>query len=65
MAFEAVPRFMVRLRECDERARFMGHWTEIDFEKKVWTVPATRMKAARQHRIPLSDQARGIAFEKG
>jgi integrase len=29
-------------------------WPEIDFDKKIWTVPAARMKAAREHRVPLS-----------
>lgn len=32
-------------------------WDEIDLEAKVWTVPATRMKAGKEHRIPLSMQA--------
>ena len=29
-------------------------WNEIDFEKFIWTVPAHRMKAGREHRVPLS-----------
>ncbi|MEQ8400706.1 MAG: integrase arm-type DNA-binding domain-containing protein [Roseitalea porphyridii] len=29
-------------------------WSEIDFEKKVWTIPAERMKARRDHRVPLT-----------
>jgi integrase len=32
-------------------------WEEIDFAKKVWTVPPHRMKAGREHRIPLSPRA--------
>lgn len=32
-------------------------WGEIDFEAGVWTVPAARMKAAREHRVPLSTVA--------
>jgi integrase len=32
-------------------------WREIDMDAKVWTVPAARMKAEREHRIPLSDAA--------
>jgi integrase len=35
-------------------------WCEIDFAAKVWTVPASRMKAGREHRVPLSDQAVAI-----
>lgn len=31
-------------------------WGEIDLTAKIWTVPAKRMKAAREHRVPLTDQ---------
>lgn len=31
-------------------------WTEIDFEKRIWTIPKERMKKRRAHPIPLSDQ---------
>jgi integrase len=33
------------------------HWREVDLAKGVWTVPAERMKADREHRVPLSDDA--------
>lgn len=32
-------------------------WCEINFDTKVWTVPAERMKAGKEHRVPLSEQA--------
>lgn len=32
-------------------------WTEIDFKNAIWTVPAERMKAGAEHRVPLSDAA--------
>ncbi len=32
-------------------------WAEIDTEEHVWTVPATRTKAKREHRVPLSGRA--------
>jgi integrase len=32
-------------------------WDEIDRESAVWTTPADRMKARREHRVPLSRQA--------
>jgi integrase len=35
-------------------------WSEIDLEKKIWTVPANRMKAGREHRVPLSPRAIAI-----
>jgi integrase len=35
-------------------------WSEIDLEAKAWTVPASRMKGGREHRVPLSDRAVAI-----
>jgi integrase len=35
-------------------------WAEIDFEARTWTVPATRMKGGREHRVPLSDAAMAV-----
>lgn len=32
-------------------------WEEIDTKAKVWIIPAERMKAGREHRVPLSDAA--------
>jgi integrase len=32
-------------------------WEEIDLKKKLWTIPAERMKADREHRVPLCDRA--------
>lgn len=32
-------------------------WDEIDMKKKLWVIPAERMKADREHEIPLSPQA--------
>lgn len=29
-------------------------WSEVDIENKLWTIPAERMKAGREHRVPLS-----------
>ena len=33
-----------------------ANWSEIDFESATWIVPAARMKARREHRVPLSDK---------
>src|SRR5437588_7043949 len=35
-------------------------WPEIDLDKKTWTVRANRMKAGREHRVPLSGRAVSI-----
>jgi integrase len=32
-------------------------WSEIDLDGKLWTVPASRMKGYREHRVPLSEDA--------
>jgi integrase len=32
-------------------------WAEIDLKKRVWVVPAARMKSGREHRVPLSSRA--------
>jgi integrase len=39
-------------------------WDEIDFKSKVWTVPATRMKAGKkEHRVPLKEPVLAILKE--
>jgi len=38
-------------------------WGELDRVAKVWTVPGDRMKAGRDHRVPLSDAALAILAE--
>lgn len=38
-------------------------WTEIDMDDTLWTVPAERMKAGREHRVPLARPA-AAALEK-
>ncbi len=44
-------------------------WDEIDEEKGIWTVPAERMKAGKEHQVPLSEEAlallRQLPREKG
>ena len=37
-----------------------ARWTEFDMAGKVWTIPAERMKAKREHEVPLSDAALGL-----
>jgi integrase len=34
-----------------------ANWSEIDFDAKVWTIPADRMKARKEHQVSLSNQA--------
>src|SRR4029077_13207050 len=76
MPYEEVAAFIAKLREreatsalalelCILTAARSGEilglrWSEVDFDKKIWTVPAGRMKAAREHRVPLSPRALAI-----
>ncbi len=73
MPFADVPALVVKLRQsegmgakaleflilCASRSgEVLGaRWAEIDMAGKVWTVPAERMKAGREHRVPLTDRA--------
>jgi integrase len=79
MPFDEVPAFMVALQEREGMAPralefailtaarsgevFGAAWNEFDLEARVWTVPAARMKAGREHRVPLSAQAVEILQE--
>lgn len=42
-------------------------WSELNLAEALWTVPAERMKAGREHRVPLSKPAMGLlrALPKG
>lgn len=47
-----------------------SRWSEFDLAKKIWTIPAERMKADAAHLVPLSDAVIGILeslprFKKG
>jgi integrase len=37
-----------------------ARWSEVDINAAVWSVPATRMKARAEHRVPLSDAASAV-----
>ena len=39
-------------------------WDEVDFDKKLWTIPGTRMKGRKTHVVPLSDRAMGILKQR-
>ena len=41
----------------------LATWDEIDKKAKTWTVPASRMKAGLEHRVPLCDRALAILDE--
>ena len=35
-------------------------WDEIDLQRGIWTIPAERMKAGKEHAVPLNDRTRAI-----
>lgn len=39
-------------------------WSEVDLDAKVWTIPAERMKAAKEHRVPLTDEALALLGQR-
>ena len=41
----------------------LATWKETDLDAGVWTIPAVRMKAKRDHRVPLSEQALTILHD--
>jgi integrase len=79
MPYERVPAFVADLRERDAMAAraleftiltaartgetFGATWREIDLEAAIWTIPRERMKAGREHRVPLTDRAVEILTE--
>lgn len=73
LAYGEMPAFMAALRKrnglgakalefailtaCRTNEALRATWQEIDLEAATWTIPAERMKAGREHRVPLSAAA--------
>lgn len=73
LPYDAIPAFIGALRAREAMAALAlefviltatrtgevlgATWAEVDLDKAIWTVPATRMKAGKEHRIPLSPRA--------
>ena len=76
MSYAAIPAFVSALRAREAVAALAlefailtaarsgevigARWSEVDLAKAVWTIPADRMKAAKEHRVPLSPRAVAI-----
>lgn len=45
------------LTACRTNEVLGATWDEMDLQKQVWKIPAHRMKAAKEHRVPLSNAA--------
>lgn len=79
MPYEDVPAFIVELRKREAMAAraleftiltaartgetFGARWKEIDLEAALWVIPADRMKAGREHRVPLAPRTHRILTE--
>lgn len=48
------------LTACRSGEVRLAQWSEFDLQERLWTIPAERMKAGREHRVPLSDAAMSI-----
>jgi integrase len=73
LPYAELPAFMAKLRANDSVSARALEWTiltaartnetvgaqfsEIDRDKRTWTIPAQRMKAGKEHVIPLSDRS--------
>jgi integrase len=73
LPYAQLPEFMVELRNqsgtaaralefliltCARTGEVLGAtWDEVDLAARLWVIPAERMKAKQEHRIPLSDGA--------
>lgn len=76
IAYEEIPSFVGALHERKAVAALAleftiltaarsgevigARWSEVDLAKAIWTVPAGRMKAGKEHRVPLSPRAVAI-----
>jgi integrase len=70
LPYTEIPQFMKELRDTEGTASLAleflvltaartgeviyARWSEIDFKSRTWIVPSARMKAQREHRVPLS-----------
>ena len=41
----------------------LAQWSEVDVGRAAWTIPPSRMKTGREHRVPLSDRAVAVLHE--
>ena len=58
LAFE----FLVLTAARSKEVR-LAKWSEVDWEKKIWTIPGEGMKARREHKVPLSRRAMEVLEE--
>jgi integrase len=73
MPYDAIPAFLAQLHDRDAMAALAlefvvltatrtreaigATWAEVDLARAIWTIPAARMKAGKEYRVPLSPRA--------
>lgn len=73
MPYDQVPAFLVGVRGAEALAArcleftiltaarsgetLGARWNEVDLDRALWTIPSARMKAGREHRVPLPARA--------
>lgn len=78
LPYDQIPIFMAKLRGREALSALAlefliltaartgevinARWSEIDFGRAIWTIPANRMKARREHIVPLSERAAEIVL---
>jgi integrase len=76
LPYDQIAEFMIALRQqtsiaaralefltltATRSAEALGaRWSEIDMAERLWTIPGERMKAGKEHRVPLSDAALAV-----
>jgi integrase len=81
LPYAELPGFLAELRQqqevCAKALEFAiltagrtgevvgAQWAEIDLAARLWTVPAERMKAGKEHRVPLSEPALAVLEAMG
>lgn len=76
LPYGEVPAFMAKLKERDTMGRLAlegliltatrsgeirgATWSEVDLDNALWTIPANRMKAGKEHIVPLSSAAMDV-----
>ena len=79
MPWAEVPAFMQRLTQiegmgaraleltlltaCRSSEVLLADWHEFDLEHGIWIIPASRMKAGRELRVPLSEAALSVLYQ--
>src|SRR5262245_49720122 len=79
LPYAEIPAFMAELRKRDSLSARALEFTiltsartssvigaessEVDWQAKTWTIPASRMKAGKEHKVPLSERALDVLRE--